>query len=145
MLFAETSSIVKLYLVEADSDIVAELVTAAAEVSATWAVYVEVRAALAAANRAGRFTASRYGAALTVFEADWRRYFRMPVTASIIVAAGALAELHGLRGYNAIHLASAIRLQSVSKEPVQVVTHDRELRAAVLGAGLELLPVDLTP
>lgn len=139
MLFVETSSMVKLYVQEPDSAFVAGLV-AGDRVICSWAAYVEVRAALAAAYRGGRIDRSNYAALVAEFEADWQLYTHVDVTASIIVAAGALAEFHALRGYDAIHLASAIRLQAVSDEPVQVVTHDRDLREAVLAAGLALLP-----
>ncbi len=142
MLFIETSSMVKLYIVESGSTVVADLVAHENWVACSWATYVEVRAALAAAYRGGRIVRSNYSSLAEEFEADWQRYTRMEVSRSIIVAAGALAEFHGLRGYDAIHLASAIRLQAVSDEPVQVVTHDRDLRDAVRAAGLGLLPLD---
>jgi predicted nucleic acid-binding protein len=142
VLFVESSSMVKLYVQEPDSEYVRGLTTAAARIAATWAAYVEVRAALARAHRAGRLATLDYAIATGEFEQDWQLYARMEVSRSIIVGAGDLAEQHSLRGYDAIHLASAIRLQAVSQEPVQVLTHDRELRDAVRAAGLDLLPLD---
>jgi uncharacterized protein len=51
--------------------------------------------------------------------------------------AGELAELHGLRGYDAVHLASAI---SVEDAGLVTVTWDRDLADAVAACGYAVLP-----
>jgi predicted nucleic acid-binding protein len=51
--------------------------------------------------------------------------------------AGELAELHGLRGYDAVHLASAI---SVEDAGLVTVTWDRDLADAVVACGYAVLP-----
>jgi predicted nucleic acid-binding protein len=51
-------------------------------------------------------------------------------------AAGDLAEQLGLRGYDAVHLASALTLG----EPTTVVTWDEELRRAAAGSGCAIAP-----
>jgi predicted nucleic acid-binding protein len=51
--------------------------------------------------------------------------------------AGELAELHGLRGYDAVHLASAI---SVDDAALVVVTWDGDLAAAAVACGHPVVP-----
>jgi uncharacterized protein len=58
------------------------------------------------------------------------------VDAPLAREAGDLAEQLGLRGYDAIHLASALALG----EATTVVTWDEELRRAAAGAGCATAP-----
>jgi predicted nucleic acid-binding protein len=50
--------------------------------------------------------------------------------------AGALSEQFALRGYDAVHLASALALATETT----VVSWDRELRAAAAASGCALAP-----
>lgn len=51
--------------------------------------------------------------------------------------AGELADAHGLRGYDAVHLASALALGATE---TLLVTWDRDLGKAAAGAGLAVAP-----
>jgi hypothetical protein len=51
--------------------------------------------------------------------------------------AGELAELHGLRGYHAVHLASAISIEDAG---LVAVTWDRDLADAVVASGHAVVP-----
>lgn len=51
--------------------------------------------------------------------------------------AGELAELHGLRGYDAVHLASAI---SVEDAGLVMVTWDHDLADAAVACGYAVVP-----
>jgi predicted nucleic acid-binding protein len=51
--------------------------------------------------------------------------------------AGELAELHGLRGYDAVHLASAIAIQDAA---MVMVTWDRDLADASVACGYTVVP-----
>lgn len=52
-------------------------------------------------------------------------------------SAGELAELHGLRGYDAVHLASAI---SVEDAGLVTVTWDHDLADATVTCGYAVVP-----
>jgi hypothetical protein len=52
-------------------------------------------------------------------------------------SAGELAELHGLRGYDAVHLASAI---SVEDAELVTVTWDHDLADAAVASGYAVVP-----
>ncbi len=52
-------------------------------------------------------------------------------------SAGELAERHGLRGYDAVHLASAI---SIEDSRLVMVTWDEDLAAAALACGTAVVP-----
>jgi predicted nucleic acid-binding protein len=105
-LYLDTSSLVKLYVEEAGSDDVRELVEHAAVVATSVVAYAETRATLARLRRSGVLTTARAAAAKRQFESDWPSYLALDVTAGLAREAGAFAEQYALRGFDAIHLAS---------------------------------------
>lgn len=99
--------------------------------------YPEGRAALAAARRARRLTPSAYRTASERFEEIRRQLFIVGVDDALAGRAGDLAAGLGLRGYDAVHLASALSLQA---DPTTLVTWDVSLGRAALEAGLQVSP-----
>ena len=71
--------------------------------------------------------------ALRRLDAEWEAVTPVDVDDHLAQAAGTVAVRHGLRGMDAIHLASA--LVFAAARPV-VVTWDTELRRAAQAAGL---------
>lgn len=101
-------------------------------------VYPELRAGVAAIHRAGRIRARRYRA--TVEEVD-ELHADLDVIAlddQLARTAGDLAERHALRGYDAVHLASALAID-VPGELI-VATWDEELAAAAVAEGRMVVP-----
>lgn len=98
--------------------------------------YPETRAALAAAPRAGRLTAAAYRAALTEFEALHATALVVEIDHWLARRAGDLAAEHQLRGYDAVHLASALRLG----DQTTLITWDQRLQHAAIAAGLAVAP-----
>jgi predicted nucleic acid-binding protein len=95
--------------------------------------YPEGRAALTAANRGGRLPAKEHSQALVDFEGIQREMILVGVDEPLARQAGALAEDLELRGYDAVHLATALDL---CDEDVAVVTWDADLRSAAEQVGL---------
>lgn len=100
--------------------------------------YPEGRAALAAAQRGGRLTAAAHAKAVEDFEAIQDELLLVGVDAALAREAGDLAEQLGLRGYDAVHLASALALG----EPTTVVTWDEELGRAAADSGCAIAPAE---
>lgn len=65
------------------------------------------------------------------------------VTEILIARADTLAWEHGLRGYDAVHLAAASLWQDAMREQVTLSTFDRRLWAAAKRVGLACHPPDL--
>ncbi len=109
-LYLDTSALIKLYVEEVGADRV-EVAVEGAEVVATSVVaYAEARAALARRHREKDFTASEYRVLVSELDASWQGYERLGLTEGLAREAGVLAEEHALRGFDAVHLASALRL-----------------------------------
>jgi uncharacterized protein len=109
-LYLDTSSLVKLYVAEAGSEMVRALVQQAAIVATSGIAYPETRAALARCRREGVIAPRAFVAAKRAFEEDWARYLLIEVTAPLCRRAGDLAERYRLRGYDSVHLASFIEV-----------------------------------
>lgn len=102
--------------------------------------YVEARAALAAAGRAGRIPSDGLDAANTALGDLWAQVDRVPITAALIADAGDIAQREALRGYDAVHLAAAMR----AKAGV-MATGDQALLAAAARNGMDTADPTVAP
>ena len=100
----------KLVVFEPGSDLASELWGTSLRAASSVLCYPEGRAALAGARRAQRLRATDYGQALREFESLHDELVLVGIDRLLAQRAGELAEQFGLRGYDAVHLASAIAL-----------------------------------
>jgi uncharacterized protein len=143
ILYLDSSALVKRYVAEIGSAEVAQ-VMAQADVKATAIISrAEVSAALAKAARVGTLSREEAGAALQVFRAEWKDLPRIVLIEAIVLRADEQAWEHGLRGYDAVHLAAATFWQDTMGERVMLATFDRLLWQASEKAGLAVWPTDL--
>ena len=126
----------KLVIVEVGSELVAELWDAPVEAAAGILCYPEGRAAPAAARRGGRLSSSAYGRACEEFESLQSELLLVGIDQPLAREAGELAERHGLRGYDAVHLASALALGAGTT----LVSWDEDLRRAAAQSGCPVAP-----
>lgn len=117
----------KLLLVEEGSNDVRDLWNAQTSVWTSWITFAEASAAVRAAVRDRRISRRRAGTSLRSLRAYWRSVVALEVDGSISRRASELALRHGLRGMDALHLASA--LTTAPARPI-VVTWDASLRDA---------------
>ena len=135
--YFDTSAVVKLLVQEEDSAQARGLWDGASAAVTSRLAYPESRAALAAARRGGRLTKGSLDAAKRILDRVWAQVHVVELTSEIAVAAGDLAERFALRGYDAVHLASAISLGTGS---AILATWDDDLAVAAGRAGLNTAP-----
>ncbi len=140
IVYADASAIVKLYVTERGSSDVAELLTRAQIVGTSIISRVEVAAALARATRMGVLSATSGRAAQRAFARGWPDVAKVLVTEALINQAETVAWDHGLRGYDALQLASALTWKEAVGEDVFLATYDHELWDAAEDAGLRRWP-----
>ena len=114
--------------------------TRARDVAISLLGYAEARSGLARGRQAGRLTAHSYAEALGEFEERWSATVVLDISEPLVRSAGNLAERHLLRGFDAIHLASALSLQLESGEPITFSAWDDRLLAAAAAEGLTPAP-----
>ncbi len=116
ILYVDTSALVKLYVVEEGREVVEQAVEEAELISISVVAYAEARAALARKRREGVFSAEEYREAVDALNEDWETFEKPEVTEGIVRVAGDVAEEHALRGFDAIHLASALTIRAAASE-----------------------------
>ena len=109
-LYCDTSSLVKLYVFEPGSDDVRALVAEATVVASSAIAYPEVRATLARLRRERLLTPAAFAQVKRQFDADWPSIASVGLDPSQIRRAGDLAERHGLRALDGIHLAAFVSI-----------------------------------
>ena len=96
-----------------------------------------MRAALAAASRAGRLTPAGHARAKAVWEDFWAATRAVELTGPVTTHAGALAGRHALRGADAVHLASVV---AIGGGDTVLAVWDHRLLAGARAAGLRTAP-----
>jgi uncharacterized protein len=143
IVYLDASALVKRYVAERGSNEVIEL-TAAAEIVATSLVSrAEVAAAFARAVRVGVLDHEGAQRAQRKFSREWPDLARVPVSEALVSRAGTLAWDYGLRGYDAVQLASALTWQESIGQDVFLATFDVELWEAAPAVGLQVWPQKL--
>ena len=131
--YFDTSAVVPLLVAEPGSVRAATLWDGADRAVSVRLLYPEGRAALAQAQRLGRLTARQLRAAVAELEARYVELDLIELDDALARRAGHLAELHGLRGYDAMHLAAADRVRDPD---LVVVAGDRALLTAAIAEGM---------
>jgi predicted nucleic acid-binding protein len=95
-------------------------------------MYPEARAAVAAARRANRIDEHILRLSVEELGALYGQLRIVGIDESLALHAGALGERHGLRGYEAVHLACAL---AVEGDDIVLATWDNALNEAARETG----------
>ncbi len=144
ILYLDTSVLVKQYIQESGSNEVQKLILTAEHAGTSLIARAEMAAALARATRLKILPATEADEAWEQFLADWSSLSRLNVSRQIIEQASSLVWDFPLRGYDAVHLASAILWRETLEAEIILATFDRELWSAANNAGLTTWPEKLS-
>jgi len=122
--------------VEDGSDLVAELWATRHRAASSILSYPEGRAALAAARRGGRLGSDAHCRSREELESLQSELLLIGIDAPLARQAGRLAEELALRGYDAVHLASALAVGGATT----LVSWDKDLRRAAAQSGCAVAP-----
>jgi predicted nucleic acid-binding protein len=137
IVYFDASALVKLVIEEEGSELAAALWDGCDVALASRLAYPEVRAALSAARRNRDLTQAAIEVARRTFETFWASIRAVELTEHVAGMSGDLAEQLGLRGADAVHLASAL---VVHDDDLVFAAWDRRLHAGAQAAGLRLAP-----
>lgn len=133
IVYFDTSAIVPIVIEEPSSLIASRLWDDADRVVSSRLIYAEGRAALAMACRIDRLAEGELRTAVQDFESLHEQLDIVEVTPELVHDAGSLAEQFALRGYDAVHLASA---QLVQDSDLVLAAGDLSLRRAAQALGI---------
>jgi uncharacterized protein len=133
IVYLDTSALLPLLIEEPGSELAAQLWDEADRVVAVRLLYVEARAALAQAHRLGRVADEQLADLIEGLEQLYAQIDVVEIDDALVRRAGQLAQEHGLRGYDATHLAAAERIDDTD---MVLASGDEALTAAALRLGL---------
>ena len=141
--FVDSSALVKRYINEIGSAWVLSLFdpTLNNDILIAAITGVEIVAAITRRARGGSISATDATIVCSQFRSDLHSEYQVvEITENIINSAMALAEAHGLRGYDAVQLAVGRQINALcitnSLPPVTFVSADNELNTAAASEGL---------
>ena len=140
ILYLDASALVKCYIAEDGTEEVQHAIGESSAVGTHLISRVEVSAALGKAARMKLLQEEEAALCLARFRRDWPDLIRLGVSEMLIGHADRLAWEHGLRGYDAVHLAAADLWQDALGEQVTFAVFDRKLWQAARNIGLLSYP-----
>ena len=139
IVYVDTSAYVKRHVSESGTDIVRNVFEAGNPLVSSRLIECETASALARRLRERTLSAAAHDKLWTQVRSDLERMILVEVHERIVSVASRLCRDHGLRAYDAVHLASALTTARELEEPVRVLCADGPLVAASRAEGLEVL------
>jgi uncharacterized protein len=150
--YFDSSALVKYYAYETGTNWVRGLINAhpANEIIVALVTGAETVAAITRRKNTHMISAAEAARAIAAFKIQFRNQFNaVRVTDTVVNDAMLLAEKHGLRGYDAIQLASALfveaKMTARGVGPLTLVSADNDLNMAAQAEGLLMDDPNLHP
>ncbi len=118
ILFLDSSALVKRYVEEEGTKLVDELWEKAEEVATSVVAFAEVISAFSRKSREGILTQKELMEIIYEFKEDYSRMIHVPITLELNKIIERLLVTYSLKGFDAIHLASALILKVEFPETV---------------------------
>ena len=131
--YFDTSAFVPLLVAEPGSAFSRQLWDSSDSVVTSRLLYVETAAALAQALRLGRIVRRDHRVALRLLDQLWAEFEVVEADSRVVRRAAELAHSEALRGYDAVHVASA---EQITDDDLVVASGDHALLAACARLGL---------
>lgn len=136
ILFCDTSALLKLYIVEAGSDVLKLRVAEADAVAVCRIAWAEAHAALSRRAREVPDDAALIEHAKIALTTDWPRFVILEIDQTLVEQAGEYADMFALRGYDSIQLAAAFEAGHISQSPILFACFDSRLNKAAKVLGM---------
>jgi len=138
--YLDASAWVKRYYQETGTSWVQALFVDRSTIACASLGLIEVMATLARKAKARQISRAQLTRKVGDLEEDWEHLVQIHLTTEVVNRAKNITRHQALRGADAVHLASALLLQSRFVEPddrLVFVVSDRELKGAAQSSGLE--------
>ncbi|MBI5141679.1 MAG: type II toxin-antitoxin system VapC family toxin [Nitrospirae bacterium] len=137
ILYCDTSALIKRYVDEEGSMAVDDLWRQAHVVAVSVVAFAESAATFSRKYREQVLTAQEYASCMNMLKSDYRSFVLIPITDTLNMRIEQLVSNYQLRGFDAIHLASALVLKESGGLPVHFACFDRALNEAAKNEGLQ--------
>ena len=140
ILYMDTSALLKKYFKEPGSAEVISKWKEADGIVISSVAYAETVASIHRKKREVNSRAERFRRVLNSFQKDWKSFIRVEVNDNLNEVIDRVVGNHPLRGFDAIHLASALITRERLSEDFFFACFDRKLLQAAQMEGLETFP-----
>ena len=140
ILYLDTSALVKRYFLEESSGDVIAIWQSAAQVVTSFVAYSETMACIYRKQREGGLLPDPTSVIVSRFRSDWESFIRVKVNADLCSHIDRVVEEYPLRGFDAIHLASALVIHERLPRNFVFACFDERLLHAAASEGLETFP-----
>jgi predicted nucleic acid-binding protein len=132
ILYCDTSALIKRYVEEEGTDIVDRLWSASVGIATSVVAFAETASTFSRKLREGILTDREYLSMLKTFKTDFDSFVLVSVTPTLNSIIERLVTVYPLRGFDAIHLSSALMLRDAGTLPVQFACFDQALNEAAV-------------
>jgi predicted nucleic acid-binding protein len=140
ILYLDTSALLKKYFKESGSaEVISEWKKADA-IATSMVAYAETMAAVLRKKAETEVAPSLFKKILRDFGKDWESFLLVEVTSGLNEKIDKLVETYQLRGFDAIHLASALTIHQTNPGDFIFACYDHKLLQAAQLCGLQTLP-----
>jgi predicted nucleic acid-binding protein len=140
ILYLDTSALLKKYFKESGSaEVISEWKRADA-VATSMVTYAETVAAVFRKKREAEVAHSLFNKIHRAFRKDWESFIRVEVTSALNERIDNLVEACLLRGFEAIHLASALTIHQTNPGDLIFACYGQKLLQAAQSQGLPTIP-----
>lgn len=136
ILYYDTSALIKRYVDEEGTETVDRLWSTSSNIATSVVAFAEAAAVFSRKLREGLLSEKEHAQALSVLKADFDSLILIPVTTALNETIERLVRRYPLRGFDAVHLSSALLFRHSGSIPVHFACFDRTLNEAALREGL---------
>ncbi len=130
MIYFDSSALVKNYVLEDGSSMVAKLLLENSDNATSKLTYAEMLSALVRRTRSGDLSLQKMREVIHRFESDWNRLLIVDLHNDLLPVIKKAIENHQLKAADSIHLASAMWLKTSLKEAIVFASSDLTLLKA---------------
>lgn len=140
ILYLDTSALLKKYFKEVASTDVISIWKEARAIVTSSVAYAETMASFYRKKREANINKNIFTTIINSFHRDWESFIRVEVNNNLNERIDNLVALHPLRGFDAIHLASALIIHDTVSEDFLFACFDQRLVRAAKAEGLSSFP-----
>jgi predicted nucleic acid-binding protein len=140
IVYFDTSALVKKYFMEVGSTRVLSVWKKAVGVATSSVAYAETMAAFHRKRRETRIPKGNFTALVDSFKKDWASFHRVELTDDLNEFIDRLVLNYPLRGFDAIHLASALAVHQKLEEDFLFLCFDDQLSRVAEKEGISTFP-----
>jgi uncharacterized protein len=142
ILYLDTSALVKRYFQEENTDDVIDKWREAEEIVTSSVAYAEALAAFHRKKRESTIDTEAMRRLIEDFREDWRTFIRIRVDDELNRYIDQTTARYSLRGFDAIHLSSALVVHEKFKADLLFMCFDNQLTSAAAEAGIRTFNVE---